>query len=136
MLNLTTGVYSKAAGTALMTSIGNRLYKGRAPANATYPYVVYQVVTDVPDYTFKRDYESVIVQFSIYSIASGTTEIETIYNHLRTVYDDCSLTIADATQIWMVRDNAVFQTEDHTTPSGTAQVWAYYVDYSILEIVT
>jgi hypothetical protein len=131
MKNLTTGIYSKAAGSALMTSIGSRLYKGRAPANATYPYVVYSVVTDMPDVTFTEDYEDVIIQFSLYSSASGTTEIENMYTYLKAVYDECELTITDETLICMKRDNAVFQAEDHTTPSGTAQVWAYYVDYSV-----
>lgn len=116
-----------------MTAIGSRLYKGRAPEGAAYPFAVFFVVTNTPEKTFSEDYENVIVQFSLFSSASGTTEIEDMYTHLKALYDECSLTITDATLVWMQRDNAVFLAEDHTTPSGTTQVWVYHVDYSIME---
>jgi hypothetical protein len=133
MLNLTTGIYSKAAGTTLMTYIGSRLYKGRAPAEVAYPYVVYSLISDVPEYTFSEEYERALVQFSLYSIASGTTEIETIFTYLTAVYDESVLTITDATCLWMRRQNALFQVEEHTTVTGTAQVWVYHIDYEVLE---
>jgi len=133
MLNLTTAIYGKATGSTFLSYIGSRFYKGRAPANAQYPYVVYAVVTDVPDKTFTEDFEDVIIQFSLYSTASSTTEIENMLTYLKALYDECEFNITDATLVWMKRSNVVFQVEDHTTPSGTAQAWAYYVDYDIKE---
>jgi len=133
MLNLTTAIYGKAAASNFLSYIGSRLYKGRAPANCQYPYAVYAVVTDVPEKTFTEDFENVIVQFSLYSITSSTLEIETMLTYLKALYDECEFAITDATLIWMKRSNVVFQVEDHTTPSGTAQVYAYYVDYEIKE---
>lgn len=133
MKNLSTAIYSKASGSDFSSDIGGRLFKGRAPQGAEYPYAVFFVVTNRPEKTFSENYEDAIIQFSLFSTASGTTEIEDIYTHLKTLYDECTLSITDATLVWMQRDNAVFLAEDHTTPSGTAQVFAYHVDYSILE---
>jgi hypothetical protein len=131
MLNLTTAIYSKFTGSTLASYIGNRMYKGQAPAGVTYPYIVYSMVTDRPDVTFGTKYEDVVIQFSLYSIASGTAEIETMYTYLKTLYDECSLTITGETLICMKRSNAMFQVEEHTTPTGTAMVWVYHVDYSV-----
>jgi len=133
MLNLTKAVYGKASPSTFLTYIGGRLYKGRASANAQYPYAVYAVVTDVPEKTFTEHFEDVIIQFSLYSITSSTLEIETMLTYLKALYDECEFNITDATLVWMKRSNVVFQVEDHTTPSGTAQAWAYYVDYEIKE---
>lgn len=133
MKNLTTAIYSKASGSSFMTALGSRLYKGRAPQGTTYPFAVFFVVSNTPQKTFSEDYENVIVQFSLFSSVSGTTEIENLYTYLKVLYDECSLTITGATLVWMKRNNAVFLVEDHTTPTGTAQVFAYHVDYSILE---
>lgn len=133
MKNLTTAIYGKLSGSALETAIGGQLFKGRASDGTNYPYIVFFVVSNTPEKTFSEDYENVIIQFSLFSSASGTTEIENMYMHLKALYDECSLSITGATLIWMKRDNAVFLVEDHTTPSGTARVFAYHVDYSILE---
>lgn len=131
MLNLTTAIYSKLSGSSLETAIGGRMFKGRASEGADYPFIVFFVVTNRPEKTFSENYEDVIIQFSLFSSTSGTTEIENMYTHLKALYDECVLSITGATLIWMKRDNAVFLVEDHTTPSGTAQVYAYHIDYSI-----
>lgn len=133
MKNLTTAIYGKLSGSDFSSDISGRLYKGRAPQGTEYPYAVFFMVTNRPEKTFTEDYEDSVIQFSLFSSASGTTEIENMYTHLKALYDECSLSITGATLVWMKRDNAVFLAEDHTTPSGTARVWAYHVDYSILE---
>ena len=134
MLNLTTAIWSKLATSALASHIGTRMYKGRAPANATYPYIVYMVVADTPDKTFNSDYEDVLIQFSLFSTTSGSTEIENIFTDLKSLYDECTMTIAAGanTLIWMRRENATLMVEDHTaspTSTATVQVWHYAVDY-------
>ena len=132
MKNLTTAIWGRLSGSALSEHISNRLYKGQAPEGATYPYAVFFVVTDVPDHTFSEDFEDVIVQFSLFSTASGTTEIENCYSDLNALYDEKSFLITDSTLIWMRRSNANFIIEDHTTPTGTQRVWAWHVEYQIL----
>ena len=133
MLNLTTALYGKLATSALASHIGTRMYKGRAPEGAAYPYIVFMMISDTPDKTFNSDYEDVLIQFSLFSSTSGSTEIENMYTDLKTLYDECAMTIAAGanTLIWMRRENATLMIEDHTTPSGTVQVFHYAVDYMV-----
>ena len=133
MKNLTTAVYGKASASTFLSYINSRFYKGRAPERTDYPYVVYKVVTNYPEKTFTEDYENTIIQFSLFSSNSSTLEIETIYGYLKSLYDECALTITGSTLIWMKRVTTAFQPEEHTTPSGTIQVWAYHIDYEVLE---
>lgn len=133
MKNLTTAIFSKcSAGTSFYTDIGGRLYKGRAPEGAAFPYAVFFVVSDVPDDTFKDNIEDVLIQFSLFSSTPSSGEIEDMFAHLKALYDDCVLTITGNTLIWMIRGVAQLLSEEETTPSGTQNVWHYTVDYSIV----
>ena len=132
MKALTTAIYGKLSGSALGTDIGGRLYKGRAPEGAEYPYVVFMLVSDVPDLTFSEKYQDVLIQFSLFSSASGSTEIEDMFTHLKTLYDECSLSPTNETLIYMMRGNTTLMIEGHTTPAGTADVWHYAVDYNLM----
>ena len=132
MLNLSKAIWGELSGSALSAHIANRMYKGQAPEGTDYPYAVYLIVTDTPEHTFTEDYENVIVQFSLFSTSSGTTEVENMYTDLKTLYDEKSFSITGSTLIWMRRTNAAFIVEDHTTPSGTQRVWAYHVDFEVL----
>ena len=135
MLNLTTAIYGKLSGSALASHISTRLYKGRAPENATYPYIVFMVVSNVPEKTFSEDFETTVIQFSIFSSTSGSTEAENIYTDLKTLYDECAMTVTGSTWFyWMKRLNAILMVEDHTVKAGTIQVWHYAVDYEIMTV--
>lgn len=90
------------------------------------------VVTDLAAYAFQARYEDVIVQFSLFSDNASTLEIENMFTYLTNLYDNCTLSPTSETLIWMERENTAFQPEEHTTTSGTTQVWAYHVDYSVL----
>lgn len=131
MKNLSTALYSKLSGSSFMSAIGSRVFKGYAPDGTEYPYCVYLLVSDVPEYTFSEIYSHVIIQFSIFSNASGSTEVEDLYTYLKALYDECSLTITSSKLVWMRRENATLNVEDHTTPSGTQQVWHYAVEYFV-----
>jgi len=134
--NLTTAIFAKMTTSSdLYTDIGGRLYKGRAEEGAEYPYVVFMVISDMPQKTFSEDYESVLIQFSLFSIASGSTEIEDMFTHLKALYDECSLSITGSTLVWMKRQNASLMVEDHTNlalPGGLQRAWHYSVEYEVL----
>ncbi len=131
MKELSTAIFGKLSGSALSAHIANRLFKGRAPEGAEYPYIVYMIVSNAPDKVFNASYEDTIIQFSLFSSASGSAEIEDMYEDLIALYDECSMTITSQTLILMARENATLQVEDHTTPAGTVQVWHYAVDYRV-----
>ena len=131
MKALSQAIFTKTTGSALSTALGGRIYKGRAPDGTAYPYAVYLLVSDVPDPTFTETLENVLIQWSLFSSASSSGEIEDLFANLKTLFDDCSLTITGETLLWFQRANATLMIEDHTTPDGTVDVWHYAVDYDI-----
>ena len=135
MKNLTTAIFEKMTpATTLYSDIGGRLYKKKAPQGAEFPYVTFFVVTDVPEYPSNKTIEWVLVQFSIFSSASGTTEAEDILTHLRSLYDDCTLSITNNTLIYFIRGNFIDLSDDSEgieTISGTTGVWHYMQEYNI-----
>lgn len=133
MKNLTTAIFAKCAvGTDLYNDVAGRLFNGRAPEGAEYPYIVFLLVSDVPDLTFSENYEDVIIQFSLFSSTIyDTTEVENMFTHLKALYDECVLSPTSETVIYMMRQNATLMSEDHTTLQGTVQIWAYHIDYDL-----
>ena len=131
MKNLSTSLFSKFTGSAFSTSIGGRLYKARAPQNPTWPYAVYYLISDVPRPTFTDRIEEAIIQFSIFSSASGSTEIEDAFTNLCALYDDCDLTITSATHLFMERQGASLTSVPADTEAGTGEYWQYDVDFLV-----
>jgi hypothetical protein len=133
MKNLTTAIFAKCiSGTDLHTDIGGRLFKGRAPEGTEYPYIVFYLISDVPENTFTEDMENCLIQFSLFSSNSSSSEVEDMFTHLKSLYDDCSFTISGSSLIWMKRQMAQLLAEEHVTPSGTIEAWHYTVDYEVL----
>jgi len=129
MKNFTKALYTKAGSSAFMTSIGNRLFENEAPDGAAFPYCVYQIVSDVKEWEFTERFRDILVQFSIFSTASGSTEIKDIYTNLIALYDECSFSITSNTLVWMWRNNLTTMRDEVTTPIGTLGVWHYSVDF-------
>ena len=134
MKNLTTAIKSKISGTALDRLVGRRVYKGRAPIGTKYPYIVFFVVSDVQYDTFKSKLDDVSIQFSLFSTASSTDEIDEIYDELKELMDDAILRITGATQCLLYRENTIMMSEEPmVTPDGTKETWHYAVDYNIIQ---
>ena len=132
MKNLTTKIYSMISGTTLATAIGSRMYKNRAPQGVVAPYIVFFVVSDVYTPTFSEDIEQVIIQFSIFSEASGTTEIEDIYDKLKLVYDNQTFAPTGNTVWIMTRQNATLTSGEADVAAGTGEYFQYDVDYEVI----
>lgn len=134
MKALTQAIFAKCAvGTSLHTAIGGRLFKGRAPSSAAYPFIVYEVISDVPTDTFTEHIEEVMIQFSIFSSnRQSADEVEDLFGYLKTLYDNCELTISGYTHILMTRGNASLMSEEVTTKSGTEEIWHYAVEYTVV----
>jgi hypothetical protein len=121
----------------LYTKIGGRLFKDRAPEGVEYPYVIFILVSNVPEKTFTEDYENVLIQFSLFSMASSSSEVEDMFTYLEDLYDEKGMTIpavapdVASTLVWMKRQQAILSTEEHTTPDGTIEVWHYAVEYEV-----
>lgn len=132
MVNLLTAIKSKFAGSQLNTDCGGRIYLDRAPDSARLPYVVYFIVSSVPQDNFKTDLDDVIIQFSLFSSSEDVTEITTLYSDLSTLFEGCALTITSTTLVWMYETNLTTMVDDITVIGGTKGVRHWAVDYSIM----
>lgn len=131
MKALSTAIYGKLAGSNLETDIGGRLYKGEAPEGAQFPYVVYSIISNTPEYPGGKTIERVLLQFSLYSMASGSTEIEDMLTHLRALYDDVSLTVTGYSEIYFIREALTTMRDEITTPEGTLGLWHFAQEYDV-----
>lgn len=132
MLNILTAIKSKFTGSTLSTDVGGRIYADEAPQGVQCPYVVYFVVSSVPDRTFTERYANTLIQFSLFSSSGGVTEIATMYNDLKTLFDECSLTITSNTLVWMREQNLTTMINEVTTVDGLQTVKHWACDYEIL----
>ena len=135
MKNFTTALYTHATtdtiGSGFMSAIGNRMYENESPLDAEFPHCVYHVISDVKDWQFTERFRDILVQFSLFSTASGSTEIKELYTKLLTLYDECSFTITSNTLVWFWRNNLATMRDEVTTDAGTFGVWHYAVDFEI-----
>jgi len=132
MKNLLAAIMTKVSGSSLSSDVGGRIYLDQAPEGCEFPYAVMQIVSDVPDHTFTEDFENIIIQFSLFSSSSGATEITGMFADLKTLFDECSLTITGSTLVWMKRTNLTTMVDDITVSDGTQQVRHWAVDYEVM----
>lgn len=124
-----TAIMTKTTGSAFSTAVGGRIYLDDAPDKATFPYCVYFIVSAVPNDTFSEKLDDILIQFDLYSMSKGATEITGLYNKLTSLFDGCSLTVTDALSLSFSRENLLTSVEDMTTTTGTAGVKHWSVDY-------
>jgi hypothetical protein len=132
MNNLLTAIYGKTSGSALSADVGGRIFLDRAPDNTEFPYVVFFIVSGVPDRTFSEHYTNTLIQFSLFSASEGAAEITDMYADLKALFDECALTITSSTLVWMREQNLTTMIEDITTVNGAQQVKHWAVDFEIL----
>lgn len=126
---LLAAIYGKISGSALSADVGGRVYLDEAPAGCEFPYVVFFIVSGVPDNVFTKYGESVLIQISLFSASAGATEITTMFNHLTALYDDAQLTVTGYNMIVMERQNLMTTVEEIETPEGKQTVKHWTVDY-------
>lgn len=141
MKDLFSAIYTKFTAltgglhNAFYTDISGKLYLGIAPQNSTYPYVVYSLVSDVYSWNFSLngEFETVLLQFSIYSESASPLEAENIYTDLIALYDWCSLSISGYTHLYMRRENSNLLWDESTfTAQRSNKIFIKNVDYKIM----
>lgn len=118
-------VTENAVHTTLYTATNGQFYKERAKQNALLPYVVYHIISDVPEWNFCSDFEKVRVQFDLYSENNSSTEVEDLYAKLKSLFDWQTLTIVGWDHVYMKRELA------RLSRDPVDDVWTYNVDYEI-----
>ena len=118
---LFTGLYNKYNGDTDLKAIITGFYFTEAPQDAVMPYVVYNLVSNVPDWTYTEDMENSLLQFSIFDDHSSSTTINDIYEKLTALFDWCVLTIEGYSHIYMKREfNILTRGND---------IWKYVIQY-------
>ncbi len=131
MNSLLSAIMTKCAGSALSVSVGGRIYEGVAPSGAGFPYIVFFIVAGVTDDNFTDFIDELTIQFSLYSISPGLTEITGLYEDLKSLFDYCQLNISGYSHIGMIRVGFATMTDDITTPAGTESLRHWAVDYLV-----
>jgi hypothetical protein len=132
MNNLLSAIMTTCSGSALSAAVGGRIFEGESPEGSEFPYVVISIVTDAQADTFKDKLEDITIQFSLYSISKGLTEITGMFANLKTLFDDAVLTITNNYHILISRQNLTTMFDDITTPEGTVGLRHWAVDYWII----
>jgi len=106
------------------------MYNTEAPQEAVFPYGVFSLVSNVPDWTFSENFENCLLQFNIFSDKISPVEICALYDLLKgdvgvgTGFDFLDLPITDYEAISLVRENAILLRVEN--------IWQYTVTYRIL----
>ena len=125
---LFTGLYSKFTGStgvgSLYALLGGRLHPNEAPQGSAYPYGVYYLISDVPEYTFSETIENTLIQFNLFDDDSSATDINTAFTALTTLYDWETISIDGYTSIYMQRELSYLLRE--------SDVWNYMIQYRLV----
>ena len=124
---LLTGIYTLFnASNTFKTAVDSKMYTRYAPQGTTYPYAIFDIVTGIGDWNFTQEFDDIDVQFNLFSQSSSETEIGTLYSTLRALYDDCTLTVAGYTALFMQYD------QYWSSMNVDEEIRQYTVQYNIL----
>lgn len=123
MTDLFVAIYTRYLDTALASSL-TALHNTLAPEDAVFPYGVFSLISDVPDWTFSENLENCLVQFNLFSNTVDATEICALFTLLKTAFDFFDLTIANYETVSLTRANSIL--------TRVERVWQYNVTYRIL----
>lgn len=101
------------ASTALKTANTGGMWFNKAPQKTSFPYITFMYPSGYPEWTFTEQYESVTVQFSIWSDAKNSSVLFDIHDKLIAAFDWCTLNLTGYTSIFMERiSNFIPEQED------------------------
>lgn len=117
-------IYTQFSNDADLSAAVTDLYFTLAPPDTDRPYITFANISGVEPDTFNENHHDSIYQFTIISEKPSTSEINDIYDKLRSCYDYATLTL---TESW---NPVVCQYEwEHLTM--IERLWHYYIRYRI-----
>jgi len=123
MTDLFNAIYTAYEESALESSL-QAFHNTLAPENAVFPYGVFSLISDVPDWSFTENFENYLIQINLFSETVDATEICALFTQLKTAFDFLDLNIANYETISMVRENSIL--------TKVENVWQYNVLYRVL----
>ena len=130
MNSLFAAIYNKFSATTttgFYNDVSGRMYLYNAPQGTVFPYCVYFPVVDLDDVDFSDETEEFLLQFNVYSKNNSAVEAGTLLESLKTMFDDCSLTVTGWRHLEFSRNNVypVNSYEKETTIHG------YAIEYDV-----
>lgn len=131
MQALIDSITTKLLDSAVSNDCGGRVFYDTADSFTDPPYLVYSIVSGVPDKTFSELYHDVLIQFDLFSaLSAGKTQITTMYADLISLLDECSLTITGYTLVWMRESGLQTFVEDASAlQDGSNILFRHAVDF-------
>ena len=129
MQSLFVGLFNKFTGSTGAGSLyallgGKKLHPNEAPQGSAYPYGVYYLISDVPEYTFSETIENTLIQFNLFDDDSSATDINTAFTALTTLYDWATISIDGYTSVYMQRELSYLTKEE--------DIWNYMIQYRLV----
>lgn len=128
MNELFRGIYAKfkssTGADSLYVALDGEMYNTQAMQDATRPYAVFFLISDIPHWTFDATMENALVQFNIYDENSSVVNVGNLYEKLTSLYDWTELSsTGDYYSIYMKRESSNL--------AQYSEIWQYSVDYRI-----
>lgn len=131
---LATALYtrSQVAGN-FKTSINGKFYLSKTPQSVAYPYVVYHILSERPEYYLfsktisSHNFENINISMNIHSNSDSASEALTILDYLKTHFDDCDLTVSGWNDIKIERTDVLGPFYDDQIPE-----WIISVSYNVI----
>jgi len=120
--------FSSTTGSGFYNDVSGRMYLNHAPQEASFPYCVYFSVSDIDELDFGEEREDFLLQFSIFSQNNSAYEAGTLLESLKTMFDDCSLTVTGWRHLQFQRGSVYPNNDFDQVPP----VVGYSVDYDVL----
>lgn len=125
MQALFSAIMTKFSGSSLSTNLVGRMYASEAKQGVSKPYGVFSIVSNTVDYTFDSRTEDILLQFNLVSESRSVVEINSLFEDLKTLYDDCILTVSGYSHVKMERDFSYLMRD------AEENEWNYAVQYRI-----
>ncbi len=123
MTDLFNAIYTHYLTTDLAGSLTG-FHNTLAPEKAIFPYGVFQIIDDDPNWTYSEDTETIILQINLFSKTVNSAEVCTLFELLKTAFDKKDITISNYVWISCVRLPGTILTK-------VEKVWQYNVSYEI-----
>lgn len=135
MKNLITAIFGKFTGSAISTMVSGRIYYDVCPAKYQddFPRVVFFIVDGDPEDVFARKGGRATFQFSLFSTDASVAQVADMYSNLKTLLDECSLTVTGKTVVQMREASFITSTEEITLKDGSTQTVRHWsADYEVI----
>ena len=131
MKTLFEGIYTQFKASDALEASVTGLYNTKAKPNATFPYIVYSLVSAVTDWDMGNNtYKDVMIQFNIFSDTPSSEEARDIFDLLEgdvdagTGFNFFNLSVDNYNTLIMSPDTAILTQVD--------KIWQYNVTYNVL----